>query len=144
MSRATAFTASPFPHREEGRGVRSTIRPLVALALACGGAHRDRTVVSDSTPPRPSDSLALTAPHGVEIWFTDSRSASDSMGRSCVERVMEIRRQGTRIPIPLLYTGQPPVLANDSTILADIWLNCRPGITYLVNLRTGFPTRVVR
>jgi len=38
-------------------------------------------------------------------------------------------------------TGVPPTLVNDSTIRARIWLNCRPGNTYEVNLRTGTPTR---
>jgi hypothetical protein len=55
---------------------------------------------------------------------------------------MEIRREGTRTLVPLLMTGAPPVFRNDSTIRARIWLNCRPGNTYDVDLRTGRPTRV--
>jgi hypothetical protein len=97
---------------------------------------------SAAAPTRPADSLALAAPGGVEVWFTDSRTARDSSGAACTERVMQIRRDGQRIPIPLLYTGQAPRLVNDSTIEAPIWLNCRPGNVYRVNLHTGQPTRV--
>ncbi len=88
------------------------------------------------------DSLALSVPGGVEVWFTDSRVATDSTGTRCIERVMEIRRAGESVPIPLLYTGKRPELVNDSTIRARIWLNCRPGNTYTVNLRSGEPRRV--
>jgi hypothetical protein len=55
---------------------------------------------------------------------------------------MEIRAAGKRTPIPLLYTGELPRLITDSTIEAAIWLNCRPGNVYRVNLRTGQPVRV--
>ena len=55
---------------------------------------------------------------------------------------MEIRQAGRRTPIPLLYTGAAPALVNDSTIRARVWLRCVPGSAYLVNLRTGVPTRV--
>jgi hypothetical protein len=92
--------------------------------------------------PHPADSLLLTTHGGVEVWFTDSRSARDSAGHACVERVMQIRRGGQRIAVPLLYTGSMPRLVNDSTIEAPIWLNCRPGNRYQVDLKTGRPVRV--
>lgn len=116
----------------------------LALALAgCGGRPSDspaRDSVAQS--PRPGDTLALVAPGGVEVWFTDSRSARDSTGRSCIERVMQIRRGGQTIAVPLLYTGSIPRVVNDSTIEAPIWLNCRPGNVYQVDLKTGRPVRV--
>ena len=71
------------------------------------------------------------------MWFTDTRQAHDSAGNACEERVLEIRRDGRRIPVPLLYTGSLPRLINDSTIEAPIWLHCRPGNLYRVNLHTG-------
>ena len=117
---------------------------LLLLALAgCGGerAPSPQTVQLPEPPP-PPDALALTTRGGVEVWFTASRTARDASGRSCVERVMEIRFEGKRTPIPLLYTGSPPRLVNDSTIEAAIWLNCRPGNVYRVSLRTGQPLRV--
>ena len=88
------------------------------------------------------DSLLLTTPAGVEVWFTDARTDADSAGASCLERVLEIRRDGRRIPVPLLYTGTVPRLVNYSTIEASIWLHCRPGNVYQVSLTSGHPVRV--
>jgi hypothetical protein len=92
--------------------------------------------------PSLPDALALTAPDGTEVWFTHARRGVDSTGGSCLERGLEIRRQGARTLVPLLMTGAAPELLNDSTIRARIWLNCRPGNTYDVDVRTGRPTRV--
>lgn len=117
---------------------------LALLLTACGNA-RDAVPVADSsaTPHAvPAAEPVLTAPGGVEVWFTDARDARDSAGTTCVERVMQIRRDGARIAIPLLYTGAKPRLVNDSTIEAAIWLHCRPGNVYQVDLRTGRPLRV--
>jgi len=102
----------------------------------------ERPAAAPSTVPPASDSLALRTPGGAEVWFTDTRAATDSAGHVCTERVMEIRQSGHRTPIPLLYTGAAPEMVNDSTIRARLWLHCQPGASYLVNLRTGVPTRV--
>ncbi|MGH7702184.1 MAG: hypothetical protein ACREMO_03775 [Gemmatimonadales bacterium] len=130
------------------------VRPLLALALslwsgvACAerktaaGAQETSRVASPASAL--ADSLVLRTAAGAEVWFTASRPATESLGQRCTERVMEIRREGRRTPIPLLYTGVVPELVNDSTIRARIWLHCRPGNTYEVNLRTGFPVRVER
>jgi hypothetical protein len=55
---------------------------------------------------------------------------------------MEIRWSGKITAIPLLYTGAAPRLVNDTTIEAAIWLHCRPGNVYHVDLHTGRPVRV--
>lgn len=119
---------------------------LATLLLLAACASRPETVpAADTTaaaPPPPADSLVLTTKQGVEVWFTDSRSAKDSAGAPCTERVMQIRRHGQKIAVPLLYTGSAPRLVNDTTIEAPIWLNCRPGNVYQVNLTTGHPVRV--
>jgi hypothetical protein len=118
---------------------------VVAVSSNCGS---DKTrppaqpAGSNTASAALPESLALRTRGGIEVWFTLARQAADSSGRPCVERVMEIRRDDKRIPIPLLYTGQPPTLVNDSTIQATIWLHCRPGNVYRVDLRTGRPTRV--
>ena len=127
-------------------------RPATAVVLAilsgaCGRAPSvpARDAPADSLAARfPSlpDSLVLTAPDGSEVWFTQARRGTDSAGGTCIERGLELRRQGTRTLVPLLMTGQAPELRNDSTFRARIWLNCRPGNTYDVDLRTGRPTRV--
>jgi len=114
--------------------------------LGCGGdrpAAQLARIAADSTATaRPADSLALRTSSGTEVWFTASRRDTDTAGSPCVERVMEIRSEGRKVAIPLLYTGSPPRAVNDSTIEAAIWLHCRPGNVYRVNLRTGQPLRV--
>ncbi len=123
------------------------MRFCLGVALVSGACHSPppaRLTADSSTasPPRAPDSLLLTTPAGIQVWFTDARTDADSAGTACVERVLEIRRDGRRIPVPLLYTGTLPRLVNDSTIEAPIWLHCRPGNVYRVSLTTGHPVRV--
>jgi hypothetical protein len=114
----------------------------LAALLACGGPTRQKPAAADSiTNVAPTDSLALTNTVGVEIWFTLARAATGADDRRCVERGLEVREGGRRVQIPLLYTGAPPVLLNDSTMRAILWTHCQPGDAYLVNLRTGHPVR---
>ncbi len=118
---------------------------LASCLAACGGAPPAKpAVATDSAPPVPAfaDSLALEAPGGVQVWFTQGRTGRRADGTTCAERVMEVRRDGKAVPVPLLYTGEVPVLVNDSTMQAHIWLDCTPGNLYAVNLRTGWPTFV--
>ncbi len=112
------------------------------LLLACESPPARTPAAVATVPPPPPDSLALTAPGGVQVWFTGTRPATDSTGQACTERVMEIRREDRRIAIPLLYTGQVPRLINDSTLEVPIWLHCRPGNVYRVSLTTGQPVRI--
>jgi hypothetical protein len=115
----------------------------VSLALVCGCRQSDgsaRDGAPDSSMAS-TESLALSAPDGVEVWYTLSRPATASAGQPCVERGLEIRRHGERIQVPLLYTGDTPTLTNDSTMRATLWTNCRPVATYLVDLRSGRPVR---
>jgi hypothetical protein len=126
----------PSARRAASRGPRAATLALLALAAGCGAPTPRRV---DEAPSRPRDSLALTAPGGVEVWFIATRPAKDSAGSPCVERAMEIRRDGGRVAIPLLYTGEAPTLADDSTLRAHLWLHCRPMRLYEVNLRTGRP-----
>jgi hypothetical protein len=92
-----------------------------------------------SVPP-PADSLVATAPGGAEVWFTLARVDSAD-GRHCVDRGIEIRRGGARVPVPLLYTGEIPEILNDTTLRARLSNGCLPGDAYLVDLRTGRPVR---
>ena len=91
--------------------------------------------------PRLGDSLVTSNPRGVEVWFTLPRKAEGSDGKPCIERGLEIRQRGTRIPVPLLYTGEPPIMLNDSTMRAVLWNHCQRVDFYLVDLRTGRPVR---
>lgn len=113
----------------------------LAALLACGGPTRQKPAAADSVSVPPSDSLVLTNAAGVEIWFTLARSATGADGRRCVERGLQIRQGDKRLQVPLLYTGAPPVLINDSTMRAMLWTHCQPGEAYLVNLTNGHPVR---
>jgi hypothetical protein len=88
------------------------------------------------------DSLVLTAPGGREVWFTTGRHGQGAEGQACVERSMQIRSGTDTLIVPLLYTGAAPVLVDDTTMQAELWLDCAPGRTYLVHLGTGRPTIV--
>jgi hypothetical protein len=128
--------AAPSAHRDASPCPYAATLAFLALVTGCG-APSPRP--ADEVPSRPRDSLALTAPGGVEVWFIATRPAKDSAGTPCVERAMEIRRDGGRVAIPLLYTGEAPTLVDDSTLRAHLWLHCRPMRLYEVNLRTGRP-----
>jgi hypothetical protein len=108
--------------------------------LACGGKKPTpaRAAVTTDSPP---DSLVATAPGGVQVWFTLARPATSADGVPCVDRAIEIRRGETRVQVPLLYTGTPPELVNDTTLRARLSNQCRPGDAYLVDLRSGRPVR---
>ena len=130
------------------RPVRLAWMFAAALAGCAGDApppestpRPDSAVATGAFPTLP-DSLAFVAPGGTEVWFSGARLGTDSLGGTCTERGLVLVRGGSRILVPLLMTGAPPTLVNDSTIRARIWLNCRPGNTYEVNLHTGTPTRI--
>ena len=113
---------------------------LVGLVGACRTEERPRAQDDAATPSVP-DSLVATSDDGLEVWFTLTRVGHAPDGTSCVERGLEIRRGGTRIQVPLLYTGAAPVLLNQSTMRAELWNHCRPVGAYLVDLRSGRPVR---
>jgi hypothetical protein len=114
---------------------------FVAL-IACGGPAGQRPATADSIAAvQVTDSLVLTSTTGVEIWFTLARAATGVDGKRCVERGLELRQGARRVQVPLLYTGSPPVLIDDTTMRAILWTHCRPGDPYRVNLRSGQPVR---
>lgn len=117
----------------------------IVAAVACARDAGQRSGAPDSalaTAAGPADSLAARGPGGVEIWFTLAREDHAPDGHSCVARTLEIRRNGTRIPVPLLYTGEAPRIVNDTTLEATIYRACAPSDRYRVDLRTGQPTPV--
>ena len=77
--------------------------------LGCGDRPADSPPPGGdrADPPRPTDSLVATASNGTQIWFTLARTVKGDDGE-CVDRAIEIRRNGTRVPVPLLYTGSHP------------------------------------
>jgi hypothetical protein len=118
--------------------IQRTLILALLLCFACKTADR-APVHRTAAEAKPADSLALSGPAGLEIWFTLTRSARSAGGAPCVERGLEIRQEDRRIQVPLLYTGEPPALLNDSTMRAILWTDCHPVTPYLVDLRTGRP-----
>jgi hypothetical protein len=117
------------------------------MLVACGAGETSRgaqQLPADSsgsaTVAAPPESLAVTGP-GVEIWFTLSRQGSLPDGKPCIDRAIELRRDGKRTPVPLLYTEEAPRIVNDTTARAVLYTNCTAGDAYLVDLRSGRPTR---
>lgn len=123
------------------------MRLLVALLVPALGACGSRPAATDQPPslpeaPAPADSLVLTAADSTEVWLVAGRFGVAPDSSTCHERLIEIRRDGRRTPVPLLYTGDVPRLESDSTITTRLWLRCTPGPLHRVNLRTGQPVRL--
>jgi hypothetical protein len=114
---------------------------LLTLLGGCSAQQESRPDSKTASQSERSDSLVVSGDNSLEIWFTLERVGRAADGSSCVERALEIRRGGTRVPVPLLYTAAAPVLLDQSTMRAELWTHCRPVATYLVNLRTGQPVR---
>jgi hypothetical protein len=114
---------------------------VTVLTCACRAGERPAASADSVTAAQPADSLVASSGAGVEIWFTLARKDRSAEGTACVERALEIRRGDTRIRVPLLYTGTPPILLNDSTMRAQLWNHCRPVDAYLVDLHSGQPVR---
>jgi hypothetical protein len=111
------------------------------LPAGCGSVEQDLHEKPTGVRSTSQDSLVTVSGTGREVWFTLARAGRAPDGTACVERGLEIRAGEKRIPIPLLYTREPPVLLNDSTIRAVLWTNCRPGDAYRVSLENGRPVR---
>lgn len=120
--------------------VRAVFGAAFLGGLACAERPAAAAPAQDATPAAPPDSLVARAAGGTEIWFTLARGDSGG-GTTCTSRTIEIRRGATRIPVPLLYTGTIPEVVNDTTLRASLSSGCRPGDSYLVDLRTGRPVR---
>jgi hypothetical protein len=123
----------------------SAVVGMIAVLIGgCEGRQETRAPAAGSVsaePAAPAESLVATAPGGVEIWFTLAREGKGADGTTCTDRTLEIRREGKRVPVPLLYTGSAPQIVNDTTMRARLSDRCAPGDAYLVNLRTGRPVR---
>lgn len=118
---------------------RTVLGAAAGLVLVACSERSSRTRPRDTAAvaPAPAERLAIRA-GSTEVWYTLAQSDSGPAG-TCTERTLEIRRANTRIAVPLLYTGEPPVPVDDTTIRALLWRKCRPIAAYLIDLRTGQP-----
>jgi hypothetical protein len=124
------------------------MRPaLVLLGIAlvgCGDeSRREPPPVADTTAGTPiADSLLLTLSDSTRVWFVAGRQDTSSTGEVCIERLLELRRDDRRLPVPLLYTMGTPKAINDSTLRAALYRHCEIQAWYLVDTRTGLPKPV--
>ena len=124
----------------------------VALAGCSGGPDADRAGGEAELAQYPAaqlprslelpDSLLFRLESGDEVWWTIARESADSAGATCVERGLEVRRDATRVRVPLLYSADVPGVVDDTTLEVRLWTDCVPGRMYRVNVRTGQPTPV--
>ena len=115
------------------------VMALVLLACSPGESRRQESpqVASQAA----ADSMVLVLPDGGEIWFTASMLDTAANGETCRTRTVEIRRGGSRTPVPLLYTMGTLELVNDTTVRAALVRDCARHDTYLVNTKSGQPRR---
>jgi ABC-type spermidine/putrescine transport system permease subunit I len=64
------------------------------------------------------------------------------LGRNGLVNSLLVSSGSVQEPVPLLYTAERPRLVNDTLAEAHIYLNCRPGNLYRINLRNGQPIYV--
>lgn len=95
-------------------------------------------------PVAPADSLVLTAPGGITVWFTLARPATHPDGTSCQERALEVRTDSTRRGVPLLYTRDAPTLLGEDGMRAVLSNGCVAGAAYRVDFATVSPQRLTR
>lgn len=136
--------------RTSDAGIRLLALTLVAAACGAGDSGGGDPPAADDLATIPAaqlprsldlpDSLLITLKSGAEVWWTIARESADTAGATCVERGLEIRRDETRVAVPLLYSADVPQIVDDTTLRVPLWTDCRPGRVYLVNVRTGQPT----
>lgn len=122
------------------------MKPIVLLVAALGACSPQDAKQEESAGTAPlaplQDSLVLRMPDSAEVWYTGFMLDSAVTGEPCYERTVEIRRGGSRTPVPLLYTFGELEVVDDTTVRASLMRDCAKLDTYLVNTRTAQPRRI--
>lgn len=113
---------------------------LLASCIARGEQEPGRIPEAYAGATPPPDTLVLTAPGGTTVWLSEGRPAVSATGENCLERTIEIRKDSSRLKVPLLYTVTMPVLIDDTTIQALLAEHCQATRPYRVNLKTARPS----
>lgn len=123
--------------------MRSALVLLAALAASCTSKapkQEDSHAPAAASPSR--DSLVLRMADSAEIWFTGGMLDTAASGETCQERTVEIRREGSTIPVPLLYTLGAIEVVDDTSVSAGLMRDCARVDSYLINTKTGQPRRI--
>jgi hypothetical protein len=128
---------------------RRTLLTSALLLASCAGEAPDADPVEGVVAVTPAaqlpravdlpDTMLFRLESGAEVWWTIARESADSTGATCVERGLEVRRDETRVAVPLLYSADVPEIVDDTTIQVPLWTGCAAGRVYRVNVRTGQP-----
>lgn len=113
---------------------------LLASCIARGEQEPGRVPEAYAGAAPLADTLVLSAPGGTSIWLAEGRPAVSSTGENCIERTIEIRKDSSRLKVPLLYTVTIPELIDDTTIKALLSEHCQATRPYRVNLKTARPS----
>ena len=114
------------------RGFASEPSPWLSAACSAAAAAADRPAGArrrrrSRGPAGPADSLVATASERRGDLVHAGAAGQRRRAARCIDRAIEIRRDGTRVPVPLLYTGTAPEIVNDTTLRARLSEHCRPG-----------------
>lgn len=112
---------------------------LVAALMGCGTAAPPPSRPEVSAAP--ADTMVLQA-GAYQVWLAEGRDATDSAGRRCSERSVEIRTDSTRRKVPLLYVVEVPSILDRDHLRAVLSLRCRPFADYRIELATGRPVKI--
>ena len=115
---------------------------LLASCIARGEQEPGRVPEAYAGAAPLPDTLVLSAPGGTTIWLAEGRPAVSSTGENCIERTIEIRKDSSRLKVPLLYTVTLPVLIDDTTMRAELAEHCKATRPYRVNLKTARPSPI--
>ena len=116
---------------------------LVAALASCSPKESKQEDAAGLATFAPGpDTMILRMPDSAEVWYTGHMLDTAATGEPCYERTVEIRRGGSRTPVPLLYTLGELEVVNDTTVRASLMRDCAKLDTYLVNTRTGQPRRI--
>jgi hypothetical protein len=124
--------------------------PLALISLLCAcqkpaspASAPDSAAMARVVDSAPPDTHILDLSDGTEVWFTVGRVGHGPTGAPCLERGIQLRKGPLKMPVPLLYTSEMPVVLNGK-LVASLSTNCVSGDDYSIDPKTAQPTKLER